>query len=103
MLIESFIETLSYVYSLGTNNHEHKYKLTQPSPNDRTRSRENDFIHEIRFAKEHELAWLLRWALSRITRIKEGTRITCHGVMEWEMYEEWRGRERGKHHQTPLS
>lgn len=102
MLIESFIETLSYVYSLSTII-KSTYKLTQPSPNDRSRSRENDFIHEIRFAKEHELAWLLRWALSRIMRIKEGTRINCHGVMEWEVYEEWRGRERGKHHQPPLS
>jgi len=53
------------------------------------------FQQDLRFAKEHELAWLLRWALSRISRIKEATREVLHGVMEWESYEEWRGRERG--------
>lgn len=28
--------------------------------------------------------------------MKEGAKKICHGVMEWEVYEEWRGRERGK-------
>ncbi|OWZ45114.1 hypothetical protein C356_03199 [Cryptococcus neoformans c45] len=74
MLIQSFIETLS--------------------SNDCMRTRLNAFIHDIRFAKEHELAWFLRWALSRITRVKENAKTICHGVMEWEVYEEWRGRER---------
>ncbi|KLT40277.1 hypothetical protein CC85DRAFT_322125 [Cutaneotrichosporon oleaginosum] len=52
------------------------------------------FEQDIRFASDHELAWLLRWALSRMTRIREGTREVCHGCIEWDMYEEWRGRER---------
>ncbi|BEI86684.1 hypothetical protein CcaverHIS002_0700300 [Cutaneotrichosporon cavernicola] len=52
------------------------------------------FDQDIRFASDHELAWLLRWALSRLTRIREGTREVCHGCFEWDMYEEWRGREK---------
>ncbi|EIW72287.1 hypothetical protein TREMEDRAFT_20593, partial [Tremella mesenterica DSM 1558] len=59
-----------------------------------SRTKSSDFAQDIKFAKEHELAWLLRWGLSRITRIREGTRELCHGVLEWEVYEEWRGRER---------
>jgi hypothetical protein len=58
--------------------------------------RSGSFQQDLQFAKEHELAWLLRWALSRITRLKEGSREVCHGILEWEVYEEWRGRERGK-------
>jgi hypothetical protein len=34
--------------------------------------------------------------MSRITRLKERSREVCHGVLEWDIYEEWRGRERGK-------
>ncbi|GMK54845.1 hypothetical protein CspeluHIS016_0114310 [Cutaneotrichosporon spelunceum] len=49
---------------------------------------------DIRFASDQELAWLLRWALSRLTRIREGTREMCHGCFEWDMYEDWRGREK---------
>ncbi|OCF39995.1 hypothetical protein I317_06192 [Kwoniella heveanensis CBS 569] len=62
----------------------------------------NTFAQEVRFAKEHELAWLLRWALSRITRIKEkaGGKEVVHGTLEWEAYEEWRGRERAASHPT---
>ncbi|WVO13648.1 hypothetical protein L204_101269 [Cryptococcus depauperatus] len=52
------------------------------------------FRQDLTFAKEYELAWLLRWALSRIARFNEGARVICRGVMEWEVYEEWRGRER---------
>lgn len=29
-----------------------------------------------------------------MTRVREGTRELCHGCFEWDMYEEWRGRER---------
>jgi hypothetical protein len=63
-----------------------------------SRNRLNQFAQDLRFAREHELAWLLRWALSRVTRVAEGTQEVCHGVLEWEVYEEWRGRERGKRH-----
>ena len=48
------------------------------------------------YVREHDLGWLLRWALSRIVRIREGTQEVLHGVLEWEVYEEWRGRERGE-------
>ncbi|WVF68828.1 hypothetical protein IAT40_003601 [Kwoniella sp. CBS 6097] len=67
------------------------------------RSRQsNTFAQEVRFAKEQELAWLLRWALSRITRVKEraGGKEIVHGVLEWEAYEEWRGRERSASYPT---
>jgi len=57
---------------------------------------ENTFLEDLRFAREYELAWLLRWALSRVVRIKEGSHERLHGVIEWEIYEEWRGRERGR-------
>ena len=53
-------------------------------------------LEHIRFAKEHELAWLLRWALAQVVRLKEGTKEMLRGMMEWEVYEEWRGRERGE-------
>ncbi|ORX38018.1 hypothetical protein BD324DRAFT_608403 [Kockovaella imperatae] len=49
---------------------------------------------DLQFARDYELAWLFRWALSRITRIREGSREICHGVLDWDAYEEWRGRER---------
>lgn len=57
--------------------------------------RQARFQQDIKVAMEHELAWLLRWALSRLVRKREGTGETLHGVLEWEIYEEWRGRERG--------
>jgi hypothetical protein len=58
--------------------------------------RREAWLQELAFVREYELAWLLRWALSRITRVREGTREVSHGVLEWEVYEEWRGRERGE-------
>ncbi|OCF77681.1 hypothetical protein I204_01679 [Kwoniella mangroviensis CBS 8886] len=65
-----------------------------------SKSKHEAFKQDVTFAKEHELAWLLRWSLSRITRIKEGVREICHGVLEWEAYEEWRGRERASGYPT---
>ncbi|WRT69392.1 uncharacterized protein IL334_006376 [Kwoniella shivajii] len=65
-----------------------------------SRSKQQAFLQDVKFAKEHELAWLLRWTLSRITRMKEGIKEICHGVMEWEAYEEWRGRERAASYPT---
>lgn len=53
-------------------------------------------MQDIQFASDHELAWLLRWVLSRMTRLRESTREVCHGCIDWEQYEEWRGRERGR-------
>ncbi|WVQ79533.1 hypothetical protein IAT38_001632 [Cryptococcus sp. DSM 104549] len=78
MLINSYLDTLS-----GT-----------------SRTRQEAFKQDIAFAKEHELAWLLRWAMSRVTRVKEGVRVLSHGVLEWEVYEEWRGRERAASYPT---
>ncbi|WVQ96362.1 hypothetical protein IAU59_003467 [Kwoniella sp. CBS 9459] len=77
--------------------------LDSISSTSQSHSRQADtFTQEVRFAKEHELAWLLRWALSRITRIKEkaGGKKVVHGVLEWEAYEEWRGRERAASYPT---
>ncbi|WWC93117.1 uncharacterized protein L201_008084 [Kwoniella dendrophila CBS 6074] len=65
-----------------------------------SRSKQDSFRQDIKFAKEQELAWLLRWALSRITRIREGVREICHGVLEWDAYEEFRGRERAAGYPT---
>ncbi|KAK8849410.1 hypothetical protein IAR55_004742 [Kwoniella newhampshirensis] len=59
-----------------------------------SQSKHEAFLQNVQFANEQELAWLLRWAMSRITRVKEGSHQTSHGVLEWEAYEEWRGRER---------
>lgn len=58
--------------------------------------RRDAWARDLAFAREHDLGWMLRWALSRIVRVKEGTREVLHGVLDWEVYEEWRGRERGK-------
>ncbi|WWC65566.1 uncharacterized protein I303_108184 [Kwoniella dejecticola CBS 10117] len=80
MLIQGYLDTLSQVSN--------------------SKSRYEAFKQDVIFAKEHELAWLLRWALSRITRIKEGVKEICHGVLEWEAYEEWRGRERAAGYPT---
>ena len=72
--------------------------LTQhrPKGTNASTTRRRSFAHDIKFAKEFELAWLLRWCLSRITRVSEGTQELIHGLLEWEAYEEWRGRERCK-------
>ncbi|WWC73405.1 uncharacterized protein I206_107372 [Kwoniella pini CBS 10737] len=78
MLIQAYLDTLSSSSNI-------KYQA---------------FKQDVKFAKEHELAWLLRWALSRVTRMKEGTKEICHGVLEWEVYEEWRGRERAAGYPT---
>ena len=61
------------------------------------KTRHLNWTQDLRLAKEYELAWLLRWALSRVVRVREGTREISHGLLQWEIYEEWRGRERGGH------
>ncbi|KAL7424843.1 hypothetical protein Q5752_000528 [Cryptotrichosporon argae] len=58
------------------------------------RSKLETFKEDLSYARDYDLAWLLRWALSRMTRVREGTRELCHGCIEWDVYEEWRGRER---------
>lgn len=78
MLIKSFVATL---------------KASGRSPAKRAAEA---FTQDVQFANDHELAWLLRWALSRLTRVREGTREAYHGCLDWDMYEEWRGRERGE-------
>ncbi|WWD20031.1 hypothetical protein CI109_104504 [Kwoniella shandongensis] len=79
MLIQAYLDTLSGRTATG---------------------RREAFLRDIQFAKEYELAWFLRWAISRIKRVKEGTRDLYHGVLEWEVYEEWRGRERAAGYPT---
>lgn len=61
-----------------------------------TRTAVATWEQDLKFANDQELAWLLRWALSRLTRVRDGTREMSHGCIEWEQYEEWRGRERGQ-------
>lgn len=72
-------------------------KLTRRM-NGRSPSKKNveTFLQDVQFASDQELAWLLRWALSRLTRVREGGRELCHGCLDWDMYEEWRGRERSE-------
>jgi hypothetical protein len=64
----------------------------------------------MRFAHPHEIAWFLRWALARVVRLRKVERVApgphtdvieqgsieARGLLEWEDYENWRGRERGK-------
>jgi hypothetical protein len=59
-----------------------------------SKSAHSSFKDDLRYAKEFELAWLLRWALSRVTRRAEETKEVLRGLIEWDAYEEWRGRER---------
>ncbi|WVR08331.1 hypothetical protein IAU60_005384 [Kwoniella sp. DSM 27419] len=58
------------------------------------KSHTDDFVRDLAFASLNEVAWFLRWALARITRVRDDTHEVCHGVLDWEVYEEWRGRER---------
>lgn len=55
----------------------------------------------LRFAHPHELAWFLRWALARVVRVKgepivlgDAFELEQRGLVDWEDYETWRGRER---------
>jgi hypothetical protein len=58
------------------------------------------YTEDISFAGECEIAWLLRWGLGRVVRAertgREGASREVRGLLEWERYEDWRGRERGK-------
>ncbi|ORY34991.1 hypothetical protein BCR39DRAFT_462229 [Naematelia encephala] len=79
-IIQTYLETLSN---------------RQPS-----KHRSESFKQDILYAKEHELAWLLRWALSHLARIREGTREVLRGMIEWDVYEEWRGREKSANYRS---
>lgn len=78
MLIESYFESMTTGSSFGRTN------------------RDAFFEQELPYAKPHELAWFLRWALSRVVRVNDVTGEELHGLFEWGVYEEWRGRERGE-------
>lgn len=101
LLILAYIDMLSYVYIFLQLLVEYvvqsKLTLTRSENHSVSQSstKSQSFSHDLQYAKEYELAWFLRWALSRITRKKEGSREVSHGIIEWEIYEEWRGRERG--------
>ncbi|WOO79409.1 uncharacterized protein LOC62_02G002931 [Vanrija pseudolonga] len=69
-------------------------KTVRTSSRTPPKSAHDNFLQDVKFASDHELAWLLRWALARMTRVREGTREACHGCFDWDVYEEWRGRER---------
>src|SRR4051812_32615833 len=68
------------------------------------------YAQNMRHAHPHELAWFLRWALGRVVRLQrteayaadtvQGARpevdhARAKGLLEWDDYEQWRGRERG--------
>ena len=88
-LIQSYLDCVRCVILPGL--------LFEPSLIARSSStiRRDAWVRDLAYAEEHDLAWMLRWALSKIVRVKEGTGDVCHGLLEWEVYEEWRGRERG--------
>lgn len=56
---------------------------------------EATFSDDVRTAREHELAWALRWTLSKVWRVQHGTGITMTGLLDWDAYEDWRAREKG--------
>ena len=96
MLIQAYLDTISYIMIYCVDEAELRSKNSQITPGSQNVSwQQQGFIHDLKLAKEHELAWLLRWALASLTRIREGSGEVLHGVMEWKVYEEWRGRERG--------
>jgi hypothetical protein len=68
---------------------------------------EVNWRQEVTFSPERELAWVMRWAMSRVLQVRgavddghgghvPGTREERRGLVEWEVYEEWRGREKGE-------
>lgn len=79
MLIEAYLGSLT------------RSSSSKPSPDTNA-----FFTQDLPFAKVHELAWFLRWAMSRVIRINEVTGDEVHGLIEWGVYEEWRGQERGQ-------
>lgn len=94
ILINAYIDTLSYV-TVQLDSDIATPDSRSSGDHQPLKPRVDQFAQDLRFAREHELAWLLRWALARVTRVAEGTKEVCHGVLEWDVYEEWRGRERG--------
>lgn len=55
----------------------------------------------LRFAHPQELAWFLRWSLARVVRVKgepmvlgDAFELEQRGLIDWEDYEDWRGKER---------
>lgn len=74
----------------------HSSSTRHPPSSSSSSSASQSFSRDLQYAKEYELAWFLRWTMSRITRRKDGTGEICHGIIEWDIYEEWRGRERGE-------
>lgn len=62
------------------------------------------YQEDLKFAGEHEIAWLLRWSLSRAVRVNGDSQqgpnpiggdlpFEMRGLLDWERYEDWRGRE----------
>ncbi len=110
-LIDSYIKSLSWVCrynpAMFPNSHNSYHIDRTNNPISRARA---TYTQNLRFAHPHELAWFLRWALARVVRITrlEATVPGPHrefievvdmeerGLLEWEGYENWRGRERGK-------
>lgn len=55
----------------------------------------------MKFAGVCEIAWALRWGLARVVRVEKegmdgwGVGREGRGLLSWDRYEDWRGRERG--------
>lgn len=54
-------------------------------------------MQEVGYSGERELAWVLRWGLSRILRVR-GAGEEKRGLVDFELFEDWRGREKSESH-----
>lgn len=61
----------------------------------RSTPQERAWAQEVSYSGEREIAWVLRWGLSRILRVR-GLGEEKRGLLDFGMYEDWRGRERSE-------
>ena len=47
------------------------------------------------YSGERELAWVLRWGVSRMLRVR-GPGEELRGLVDIDVYEDWRGREKSE-------
>jgi hypothetical protein len=89
-LLQSFTSTLRPFPSQMPVSHQAK----------RTTEKYKAYVEDVKFAGECEIAWLLRWGMGRVVRVERGARDgvkrEVRGLLEWERYEDWRGRERSR-------
>jgi len=61
----------------------------------RSTPQERAWAQEVSYSGERELAWVLRWGMSRVLRVR-GVGEEKRGLVDFEIYEDWRGRERSE-------